>query len=428
MKRALPLIFTLGLVVSIVSACGSSDDTAANDKTAAPATQGKAEAAATEGKIVKIEYFQHKVEARDTYDKLIAKFEQENPGIDVVQTNVPDSGTVLRTRIAKKDVPDVITLVADTSLWGSLANDGLFADLTGDANLANINDKFTTTLKSYVNDNKIYGVPYATNALGIIYNKDEFAALGLQVPTTKDEMDKVLATIKAAHKTAFYLTLKDAGTGWASYSPFQASLQPANLAADRKAGKITYAKAYKDLTKQYLAFMNNAQNDPFSADYTKGNTEFAKGASVMYLQGIWAIPEILKANPNIKLGVFPSPVSNVASENLIVSAIDAVISISATTKHPAEAKKFVEFLMRPENAAQYNNEQKSFSTITGVEQTYEAFADLKPAFAAGRVTDFPMFHMNGLDLGIIIQELLAKKDIDAALKKMDTEYDKLATR
>ncbi|MOA52208.1 hypothetical protein D3C78_1754670 [compost metagenome] len=61
-------------------------------------------------------------------------------------------------------------------------------------------------------------------------------------------------------------------------------------------------------------------------------------------------------------------------------------------------------------------------------QNDESYSDLKAIFEEGRVADFPDHYINGMDLGIIVQEMMQKKDIDAALKKMDEEYDKLATR
>ncbi|KRE47833.1 ABC transporter substrate-binding protein [Paenibacillus sp. Soil522] len=410
MKKAFSLTLALALAVSIVTACGS-----------------KEEGSSSNGK-VKVEFFQYKSEAVATYDALIAKFEAANPGIDIVQTNVPESATVLKTRVAKGDVPDIISTGGDAQ-FADLALNDILADLTDYSVQSSVIEGYKTTLKLITGTDELYGVPFAANANGIIYNKGEFEALGLSVPTTKDEMDNVLAAIKAAGKVPFHLTFKDAWTALPAWNVFTASLQPADFYADRAAGSTTFAAAHKELMTQYLAFMQNGQpGDRFTDGYTEGNTAFAKGASVMYLQGVWSIPEILKANPEIKLGVFPYPVSNDKSKNLLVSGVDALFAISATSKHPEEAKKFIEFLIQTENAQQYTNEQKSFSAIEGVFQNEEYYSDLKPVFEEGRIADFPDHYINGMDLGIIVQELMQKKDIDAALKKMDEEYDKLANR
>ncbi|CAN7667544.1 extracellular solute-binding protein [Paenibacillus sp. LjRoot153] len=410
MKKALSITVAVALVASVLSACGAKESATGN------------------GNKVKVEFFQYKSEAVATYDALIAKFEAANPNIDIVQTNVPEAGTVLKTRVAKGEVPDIISVGGDAQ-FEDLAKNGVLADMTNYPGQANIIDGYKKTLQSVTGSDKLYGVPYAANANGIIYNKDEFKALGLTVPTTKDEMDKVIAAIKAAGKVPFHFAFKDAWTALPAWNVFAADLQPAGFYADRKAGKTTFAASHKDMLKQYVDFMQNGQpGDRFADSYGDGNTKFAKGSSVMYLQGVWAIPEIVKANPNIKLGVFPYPLTNDKSKNLLVSGVDVLFALSAKSKASAEATKFIDFLMQSDNAQKYIDEQKAFSTIKNIFQKDEAYSDLKAAFEEGRVADFPDHYINGMALDVIVQELMQKKNLDEALKKMDAEYDKLAKR
>nr|WP_025716424.1 hypothetical protein [Paenibacillus sp. 1-18] len=47
---------------------------------------------------VQIEFFQNKPEAKGSFDKLIAQFNQEHPGIEVTQVNPPEAETVLYWR------------------------------------------------------------------------------------------------------------------------------------------------------------------------------------------------------------------------------------------------------------------------------------------------------------------------------------------
>ncbi|MRN51614.1 ABC transporter substrate-binding protein [Paenibacillus monticola] len=418
MKKPLSLALALLISISMLSACGSnkSSDSSTNGETT------------KSGEKVKVEFFQYKSEAVATYDKLIAKFETANPGIDVVQTNVPEAATVLKTRIAKGDVPDIISVGGDAQ-FEDLATNGVLADLTDYPGQANVIENYKKTLQAITGTEELYGVPFAANADGIIYNKDEFTALGLKVPTTKDEMDKVLETIKTAGKVPFYFAFKDAWTAVPAWNVFVADLQPASFFTDRKAGTTTFATAHKDLMNQYIEFMQNGQSgDRFTNGYNDGNAEFAKGSSVMYLQGVWAIPEILKANPDIKLGVFAYPLSNDTSKNYLVSGVDVLFSLSATSKVTAEATKFIDFMMEADNAQQYIDEQKSFSTINNIFQNDEVYSDLKPIFAEGRVADFPDHYINGMAVDVILQELMQKKNVDNALAEMDTQYDKMASR
>ncbi|CAL9378206.1 hypothetical protein SUDANB105_01004 [Streptomyces sp. enrichment culture] len=73
------------LTVMLLGACGSP-------------SQGRDEP-------VTLDFFQFKPEAVETFDKLIAGFEAEHPGIRVRQHHVPDPDTAIRARLVKDDVP-----------------------------------------------------------------------------------------------------------------------------------------------------------------------------------------------------------------------------------------------------------------------------------------------------------------------------------
>lgn len=49
---------------------------------------------------VEIEFFSQKPEMQATLQEIIDDFEKENPDIEVKFSNVPDAGTVLKTRMA----------------------------------------------------------------------------------------------------------------------------------------------------------------------------------------------------------------------------------------------------------------------------------------------------------------------------------------
>ncbi|MMZ64236.1 Multiple sugar-binding protein precursor [compost metagenome] len=147
----------------------------------------------------------------------------------------------------------------------------------------------------------------------------------------------------------------------------------------------------------------------------------------MYMQGVWAIPEIQKANPSIELGVFPFPASNDASKNKLISGIDTLLTISKDTKHKEEARKFVDFLLQQENVKQYITEQKAFPAVQGVTQDDATMAELKESFETGNLVDFSDHYIpSGMKTDVIIQEFLGKKDVDAYLNTLDKEWDKFA--
>ena len=62
---------------------------------------------------IKLEFFQSKEEVVDLFDELIEKFEKENPDIDIEQNSVPSAGVVLKARLVKNDMPDILAIGGD---------------------------------------------------------------------------------------------------------------------------------------------------------------------------------------------------------------------------------------------------------------------------------------------------------------------------
>lgn len=388
---------------------------------------GSKTAQSSDGK-VHIEFLQYKTEAKGTFDKLIAKFEAENPNIKVTQTNTPDTSTVLRTRVAKGDVPDVVAVGADTT-FADVSKAGVFEDLSNSSQLKNIQPAYIQMVKDVAGTDKVYAIPYAANGDGVIYNKKIFAELGLSIPKTWDEFIAVADKIKAAGKVPFYLTLKDSWTTLPPFNVLVANTQGDTFFTDRAAGKTTFKESYKEAASKYVKLTEYGEDDIFGKTYSDGNVAFAKGESAMYLQGIWAIAEVKKANPNADLGVFPLPVTNDASKTKVVSGVDLLLSLSKKSKHPEEAKKFVDFLLKEETAKTYINEQKCFSAIKGITQEDPALDGLKESFQKGALVDFPDHRIPpALSIDRELQTLVKSKDVDKFTTNLDQQWDSLQSR
>ncbi|KRQ86513.1 Multiple sugar-binding protein precursor [Caloramator mitchellensis] len=414
MKKIMSLIITLIFVVSIFNGCTKKNATETS-------SQGT-------GEKVKIEFFQYKQEAKETFEKLIQKFEQENPDIDVVQSNPPEASTVLRTRMAKRDVPDIVSVGGDVT-YADLAKAGAFEDLTDSQELQKIHPQYVQMLKDISGLDKVYAIPYAVNANAVIYNKKLFNELGLTVPKTWDEFIAVAEKTKKAGKIPFYFTFKDSWTTLPAFNVLAADTQGDSFFAERREGKTTFKERYKEAADKFLKLVEYGHNDNFGKGYVDGNIAFAKGESVMYLQGIWAIPEIKKANPDIELGVFPYPVTNDPSKNKVVSGVDLLFAISKTSKNPEAARKFVNFLLREDIAKEYLSEQNAFSAIQGVVKEDKDLEGLKDSFNNGLIVDFPDHYVpNSMALDRQLQQLVLDKNVDAFLTTLDNEWDKAQTR
>ena len=87
---------------------------------------GSGDKKAKDGK-VDLELFSTKAENKDILQSLINEFEKENPNIKITINAPADSGTVLKSRLAKEDVPDIIAVGADNN-YGTLVDANILVD------------------------------------------------------------------------------------------------------------------------------------------------------------------------------------------------------------------------------------------------------------------------------------------------------------
>ncbi|MEM1505628.1 extracellular solute-binding protein [Domibacillus sp. 8LH] len=379
---------------------------------------------------VELDFFSNKSESIDTYKGLIADFEKQNPNIKIKLDAPPEAETVLKTRLTKNDLPDLMG-IAGNATYGELARAGVLHDFSEEEVTNSIQPAYIDMVNRLVGPDEkgVHGLPYATNANAVIYNKAKFEELGLSVPTTWDEFVLALEKAKAAGETPIYFTLKDAWTGMIPWNSLGGNLAGDEFAAEKNEGKASFAENYDVPADKMLELLEYGHKDNFGVGYNDGNNAFANGESVFYLQGNWAIPEILKANPDMDLGVFAMPVTNDPAQNRLVSGVDVLLTMNEETEHKEEAMKFIEFMMKEETAARYIEEQKAFSAIQDVFQEDPVFEGIKANFESGSLASFPdHYYPAGMGADGILQEFLMKKDKEAFLTKMDKEWEKVNDR
>ncbi|MDQ0173973.1 raffinose/stachyose/melibiose transport system substrate-binding protein [Paenibacillus tundrae] len=405
--KALGALLLCGMMAVLLSSCTGRDS--ANGK-------------------VQIEFFQNKPEAKATFDDLIQTFNAAHADIQVTQVNPPDAETVLKTRVVKNDIPDVMAMGA-TDTYSTLAQSDIFTDLTDSSLVQTIDPNYIQMLKDVTGMDEVTGIPYATNANGIMYNKTLFNEMGLDVPKTWDELIATAQQIKDAGKIPFYFTYKD---DWQTNLPFNAlgpNLVGIDFYLERRENKVTFKEKYREVAEKQLELMKYGHSDNFGKAYSDGNRAFANGEAFMYIQGTWAIPEIRKANPNVDIGFFPFPTGNDASQIKLVNGIDSLFTIAADTPNRAQAEEFIAFLLEPENIGRYIDEQTLFSAVEGVKQDDPAVQELMPYIEQGKVIDFADHYIPAaVQLNSIVQSFLQNQNIDNYLDTLDKEWDKVANR
>ena len=387
----------------------------------------------TKGGKTELELFSSKAENKDVLQQLVDKFNETHEDVTIKITAPADAGTVLKTRMAKNDMPDIVMMGGDNN-YTEVESAGMLVDLSDQDYISNIQDSYMQMVYDVNKDKeeKAYGVPYATNASGVIYNVDKFEEFGLEIPKTWDEFIDVLDQIKDAGEQPLLMTYKDAWTSLCPWNSMAPDLQPDGFTDDRKEGKTTFAGTHEEIVEKYLTLLDYAQDDFMGLTYDDGNKAFANGDAVMIINGNWAINQYKNANADINVNMFALPASNDESKNYVTSGVDVLMGVCKDSANEDMAKEFVSFMMEPENAQTYIDDQFAFSAIKDVEQNNETVAGVKEDIANGKVANFPdHYYPSGFDLSALISEMCLnysngmdnQENMDQFLKQCDEKYD-----
>jgi raffinose/stachyose/melibiose transport system substrate-binding protein len=390
------------------------------------------------GNEVTLSFFQFKPEAVQEFAGLIDEFEAANPGIRVLQNNVPDPDTAIRTLLVKNKTPDVLTLNGNAS-FGLLAKACVFADLSQEPSAQEVLPAVQDILNANgrCRDSEINGLPMANNASGILYNPEIFAKYGVSVPRTWDGLIAAAEKFKANGVAPFYMTLKDAWTTSPALVNLAAQLQPEGFfdrlraaGTDRNNSPVSFSKDYQEVADKLLQLFAYAQPGAAGVDYATGNKAFADGKSAMYLNGSFAVPAIRAANPEAKIASFPYPVTNNPANTTVVSGVDVTLAMGRETPHRAEAQKFIDFLLSKEVIDRYAKNQSAFApTRSAAPQQDPALQGMASYFTSGKLDGY-MDHQlpPSIPLVNITQQFVLDGDKARYLNTLDNEWFKIAAR
>ena len=217
-------------------------------------------------------------------------------------------------------------------------------------------DRFVQSVST---ENGLYGVPMGQSMAGaVIYNKDIYEQLGLEVPTTWDEFIANSEAIKQAGVAA--PIVQTYGDTWTSQLFVLGDFN--NVLAENPdwAEEYTNNKA-KYVDEPALAGFEHLQeaydkglfNEDFaSATYADGVTMVATGEGAQYPILTFAAGQLMTTNPEAAdvVGTFPLPGPDASTNGLTVWMPTNTVYIPKSTEGDKleASKKFLEFLATPE--------------------------------------------------------------------------------
>jgi ABC-type glycerol-3-phosphate transport system substrate-binding protein len=283
------------------------------------------------------------------------KFEAANPNIKLNQIETVSQGLLEKvlTTLKGSTQPDLIDVANG---WNPiLSQAGLVADLS-DRRL-DTSDWLPGPLATAQYEGKLYGVPFRSEAVGLLWNKNLFQDAGLdpaKPPNSWDELTEMaIKANKPPDRYGFGLVAGEQNNTWFRATTFIWANEGDILSPDYKEAAcnqpacVEAVQFYTDLATKHKV----APEIALTANTEQMDQLFTAGKVAMHITGQYIRPRIADTAPNLQWGARTTlPRKKIAGP---LGGWNFVIPKGA--KNPNETWTLIEFIIQPDNIAALNN-------------------------------------------------------------------------
>jgi len=379
-------------VVFMVGACSSAGTATSTAPTESPSGTAATESAGTEGPgpeagPVHLTMSGGWPELQVVYDAAAAAYHELHPNVTIDATTNGDLRAFeQKMAVALPTGTSTDIVIRDPSVMAPYITQGLVAPVPawlGAFINSSAFDKATTELVT--NAGTIYGIPLFLAKEAIFYNKDMFAAAGLQPPTTMDELWSHAAKLTKydanGNVTVSGLSLRLSGQGsgvaekfWCWLMQYSTPEVAEEFLTKTPAGKYHAAYATQTGAELLVRYVNMTNKKPYVDDpkIAHDAKAFETKATAMFMRESFVIGDIAANAPDLNYGTIQMPTT---------SYFDAETAYVATSsKHQQTAWDFLRTLDDLES-------QLSIAKASGwiparLDLDYSTVTTLQPAWVA----------------------------------------------
>ena len=380
--------------------------------------------------VIEVEMVSYKPESVAAFEEIQKKFNESHDNIHLTINSPNEAMTILKTRFIKEDYPDIIAIGGDVNYSNFLDAD-LFMDVSDFEGVKNIKQSYLDMEKEleFTPHEGIYGLPYAANAAGILYNEDMFVEHGWEIPETWDEFITLCDTIEEEGIVPIYLGFKDTWTCLAPWNALAVGLTDSDVYNQVNKGNTTFEKEYKEVAEKMKMLINYAEPNPYAYSYNDACTAFARGEAAMYTIGSYAVPQIKSVNPDMNINSFTFPANESKEDNVLNSGIDLNFSVMKESSEKKEAiYEVLSFLYEDETIQIYLDDQGGITCKEGNFKVPNEIRGMREYIEAGKVADFHDHHYpSEMSVDALIQTfLMDERDeaVETFLKRFDSEWER----
>lgn len=377
MKKILLSLFLMILAVTtILAGCGAGDTADNASPSAPPAGTAAAAAPATAkagGSPVKLSFIHWRGEDVKTLDAIIKDFQQENPNITVEMQTFPsgDYQSNAQAKLVDGSAGDVFTSFPGAQ-FEAIAKAGLFADLGKEAFVSN----FTPSLIEAGKKNGAQlAVPYQLVYNIPIYNVELFEKHGITPPADWEGFLAAAEKLKNAGITPVAFAGAGVGPGQFMNPMVMNNAPDPEIFTKLEAGTAKLTEEWWVKTLSQFKELNDKgyfQKDSAGTKDEGANALFIQGKAAILASGSYQMAPNKQQNPALKQKLL-APIT-VSKDKAVFEGIHTttfMLAVNSKSKHPEEAKKFIEYLSRKEVAGKYANETGQNVTVKDVAYTSE---------------------------------------------------------
>ncbi len=373
-----------------------------------------------------IEFHHWRGEDKAVFDQLIARFQNQNPGVKITQVITPSTPYQANAFQQLRNNPKgaVFAAFRGPQFW-QMANGGLFKDASNEAFVKNVNPN---ALSAGRLTGKQYGVPYHYLFNMPVYNTEIFQKAGVKPPTNWPQFLDMCKKLKAAG----YIPMAWIGSGNRGQSAQISNAILANEATDSEIFRLgngqtkvtdpwfrTVASKYEDM-RNAGCFPDN----PLGTTEAAANALFAQGRAAILPTGSFSMGAVKALNPamegkmQLMMPISKTNAKDAKFEGIHNNTFILGINNNSTPEQQAIARAWIDFLTKPINAEYYANGTSQHAVVNGVRYTNP---DLKntASWLTKNTKLAPRFLILNLGVSDEVQDLLigvvGGKSADAAI-------------
>lgn len=325
----------------------------------------------------------------------VAELAKEKLGITVQIETRPggeEGKNIVQTRLAAGEMSDLIAYNSG-SVMAALNPADYFIDITDEEFSEKLDDTFKEAASV---DGRTYGIPLGASSGAVLYNKNVYEELGLEIPKTWDDFLKNCDAVKEAGKTALIGTFAD---NWTCQVPvlgdfYNVQAAEPNFAKDFEAGEAKYATTPAALASwQKLADTVQYYNEDYlAATYDDGCDMIVNGDGAHWIILTGALPNVysLYGDEINNIGLFAIPGDN-AEDNGLTVWMPSGIYGNKNSEKTEDILRFMEFYISDEALNAYNEAQLPDGPycIKGYDlpdNVYDAVKDAQVYFDEGKTS------------------------------------------